>query len=116
MFTEHEWRMLKYISGFLLILFVFILALIMYLYRHDIQAGHGPKNINHSTQTTQSTQYPTQYPRSTQSYPPTYPSGQASGQTTQDVQPEPVGPEYVDPVDTTTDGDIYNKDDTERKF
>jgi hypothetical protein len=113
MFTEHEWRILKYISGFLLILFVFILALIMYLYRHDIQAGHGPRNINHSTQTTQSTQYP----RSTQSYPQTYPSGQASGQsTTQDVQPEPVGPEYVDPVDTTTDGDIYNKDDTERKF
>lgn len=116
MFTEHEWRMLKYISGFLLVLFVFILALIMYLYRHDIQAGHGPRNINHSTQTTQSTQYPTQYPRTTQSYPSTYPSGQASGQTTQDVQPEPVGPEYVDPVDTTTDGDIYNKDDTERKF
>ena len=112
MFTEHEWRILKYISGFLLVLFVFILALIMYLYRHDIQAGHGPRNINHSTQTTQSTQYPTQYPRSTQSYPQTYPSGQ----TTQDVQPEPVGPEYVDPVDTTTDGDIYNKDDTERKF
>jgi len=112
MFTEHEWRVLKYISGFLLVLFVFILALIMYLYRHDIQAGHGPRNINHSTQTTQSTQYPTQYPRSTQSYPQTYPSGQ----TTQDVQPEPVGPEYVDPVDTTTDGDIYNKDDTERKF
>jgi hypothetical protein len=112
MFTEHEWRVLKYISGFLLVLFVFILALIMYLYRHDIQAGHGPRNINHSTQTTQSTQYPTQYPRTTQSYPQTYPSGQ----TTQDVQPEPVGPEYVDPVDTTTDGDIYNKDDTERKF
>jgi hypothetical protein len=107
MFTEHEWRVLKYISGFLLILFVFILALIMYLYRHDIQAGHGPRNINHSTQTTQSTQYP-QYPRTTQSYP--------SGQSTQDVQPEPVGPEYVDPVDNTTDGDIYNKDDTERKF
>lgn len=112
MFTEHEWRVLKYISGFLLVLFVFILALIMYLYRHDIQAGHGPRNINHSTQTTQSTQYPTQYPRTTQSYPQTYPSGQ----TTQDVQPEPVGPECVDPVDTTTDGDIYNKDDTERKF
>lgn len=112
MFTEHEWRVLKYISGFLLVLFVFILALIMYLYRHDIHAGHGPRNINHSTQTTQSTQYPTQYPRTTQSYPQTYPSGQ----TTQDVQPEPVGPEYVDPVDTTTDGDIYNKDDTERKF
>lgn len=113
MFTEHEWRILKYISGFLLVLFVFILALIMYLYRHDIQAGHGPRNINHSTQTTQSTQYPTQYPRSTQSYPQTYPSGQS----TQDVQPEPVGPEYVDPVDTNTaDGDIYNKDDTERKF
>lgn len=112
MFTEHEWRILKYISGFLLVLFVFILALIMYLYRHDIQAGHGPRNINHSTQTTQSTQYPTQYPRSTQSYPQTYPSEQ----TTQDVQPEPVGPEYVDPADTTTDGDIYNKDDTERKF
>lgn len=116
MFTEHEWRVLKYISGFLLVLFVFILALIMYLYRHDIQAGHGPKNINHSTQTTQSTQYPSQYPRSTQSYPQTYPSGQASGQITQDVQPEPVGPEYADPVDTTADGDIYNKDDTERKF
>lgn len=116
MFTEHEWRVLKCISGFLLVLFVFILALIMYLYRHDIQAGHGPRNINHSTQTTQSTQYPTQYPRTTQSYPQTYPSGQASGQSTQDVQPEPVGPEYVDPVDTTTDGDIYNKDDTERKF
>lgn len=115
MFTEHEWRVLKYISGFLLVLFVFILALIMYLYRHDIQAGHGPRNINHSTQTTQSTQYP-QYPRTTQSYPQTYPSGQASGQITQDVQPEPVGPEYADPVDTTTDGDIYNKDDTERKF
>ena len=112
MFTEHEWRVLKYISGFLLVLFVFILALIMYLYRHDIQAGHGPRNINHSTQTTQSTQYPTQYPKSTQSYPQTYPSGQ----TTQDAQPEPVGPEYADPVDTTTDGDIYNKDDTERKF
>lgn len=112
MFTEHEWRVLKYISGFLLILFVFILALIMYLYRHDIQAGHGPRNINHSTQTTQSTQYQ-QYPRTTQSYPQTYPSGQS----TQDVQPEPVGPEYVDPVDTNTaDGDIYNKDDTERKF
>ena len=113
MFTEHEWRVLKYISGFLLVLFVFILALIMYLYRHDIQAGHGPKNINHSTQTTQSTQYPSQYPRSTQSYPQTYPSGQS----TRDVQPEPVGPEYVDPVDTNTaDGDTYNKDDTERKF